>query len=1131
MKSKSVLLSVCLLIALGITKIAHDAKLRPTADGIESPSAKAQPFKRGPRAEMSPPPEPIPGITMYDRIEDAPAWTIRYGKEFWKRPQTEASASGPGTQANFDIGDVIGRVSHAVRRDDASGLPTLNANTYTAVFTERGFTITPHAYVGEAPLPASHSSQGKGERSQLAMMPVYEPDLSAASEFETTLVRAGDNILYAAPVSDTPSSFIGNTGQRLLNAEQGLIEHFEAEANGVEVTWILDQRPPEGAAFDVSFRLTGLSVLRAEVNGGYILGDATGNAKVRISEATLVDAAGTKMSMPLELTDGQFNIHVPEPTLARLAFPIAIDPTVGPAVELTMARATEVQHEPSVAWNGNVSQPQYLVVWQDARNYATESREAIYATRVLPSGRVVDTSGIRISSASLSGSSVWPRVASNGDDWLVAWEYWVSGSNNDIYGARVTAGGTVGGHFTICNDGNYQRAPYVGAAGTNYFVAWLDSRHGFYGTAEDVFGARIPIGTNVYPANGAGICLADWRHSNGNVAGRNRARVAGNGTDFLVVWDGWKPNTSFVNVYGSKISPSGSTNWSVTTGSPGCSALLDGGDMMAGFPSVAGQNGTWFVAWEEGRDVSGCFESEPIAKIIGALLSVDGSSNLVVGANVALTRTNSGWNYPDCTQEHSPVVAGNGSAYMVAWTTSDANHQIVGGRVSAAGAALDVDGFVIANTPETELDFAIAGSPGTSDYMFVWAGGNVTEPEPGAGHSLDIFASRISSNAPPSNVRDRFLVSTATVHPVQYNPAVSGDNPCVVVWEQIQGGSNFEIYGSRLATDGSGLDPNGIAIATNASNDLRPAIAGVGAGKLVVWDRGGVVYGRLVEQNSGNVVLGSELTIRNTGGSTAQLPSVAFNDSSSPLNWLVVWEENTTGYWQIKGATVTWTGSGSPTVNTHFSLHQATSSYKRNPSVGSDNSKYLVAWEDVTTSDIHGQMVTTSGTLSGSQVTIASSSFNPMKVPSIAGRAGTGFIVVYEDRPYTGSDTSNIAGVPVSTSGTVGTASLLASTNGIQQVPSIGNNGSTTFLATWTIDQMSSGFDVQACRLSIVSGGGGSLTLNVADPNGFVLNNQLSSTQIFTSVGASSANTDYVVAYEHSVPTIGSRIRANIIVP
>jgi hypothetical protein len=249
------------------------------------------------------------------------------------------------------------------------------------------------------------------------------------------------------------------------------------------------------------------------------------------------------------------------------------------------------------------------------------------------------------------------------------------------------------------------------------------------------------------------------------------------------------------------------------------------------------------------------------------------------------------------------------------------------------------------------------------------------------------------------------------------------------------------------------------------------------------------------------------------------------------LNWLVVWEENTTGYWQIKGATVTWTGSGSPTVNTHFSLHQPTSSYKRNPSVGSDNSKYLVAWEDVTTSDIHGQMVTTSGTLSGSQVTIASSSFNPMKVPSIAGRAGTGFIVVYEDRPYTGSDTSNIAGVPVSTSGTVGTASLLASTNGIQQVPSIGNNGSTTFLATWTIDQMSSGFDVQACRLSIVSGGGGSLTLNVADPNGFVLNNQLSSTQIFTSVGASSANTDYVVAYEHSVPTIGSRIRANIIVP
>jgi hypothetical protein len=1122
MKKKSVLLSVCLLIALAITKIAYDAKVRHRTANSGSPPAPTLPLKVGARAEKNPPPKLLPGITMYERIEDAPAWTIRYGKEFWKRPQTQSAAGSAGTHANFDIGDVIGRVSHAIRKDHASGLPALNAGTYGAVFTERGFTITPHAYVGDQPLPASRTTE-EGERSRPAAVPIYEPDVSARSDFETTLVRAGNEILYSSP-ADIPSSFIGNTSQRLLNQDKGLIEHFEAGAGGIEVTWVLNQPPANGDPLDLSFRLTGLSVLRAEDEGGYVLGDTTGNPKVRISEVTLVDAGGTKVNVPLHFSDGQFNIHVSEPTLAGLTFPIAIDPTIGPAVELAMSRATDVQHEPAVAWNGNASEPRYLVVWQDARNYP--QKHAIYGARVMANGRVVDTSGIRISSSSLTNEAVWPRVASNGDDWLVVWEYWTGTFNNDIYGARVAAGGTVGSHFVICNDGNYQRAPQVGAAGTNYFTVWLDSRHGSYGTAEDVFGARIPVGTTAYPANGAGVCLSDWRYSWGDVAGRNRARVAGNGTDFLVIWDGWKPDTDFPNVYGAKISASGSTNWTVTTGALGCSALIDGGAVMAGFPSLAGQNGTWFVAWQEYHMVIPCSSVGPYSKIHGALLSVNASSNLVVGASVAFSRTNSGFNYPDCANEHNPVVAGNGSGYMVAWNSSDSQHEIVGSRVSSTGTVLDIDGFVIANTPETEIDFAIAGS--TNDYLFVWAGGNVSEPEPGAGHVLDIYAARISTNAPPSNVRDRFVVSTMPFSG-QLSPSVSGYNPCFVVWEHLQG-SNYDLYGARINSDGNSPDPNGIMISTNAANDLRPSVAGSAGLTLVVWERGGTIYGKSLEVNSGVVTVGPETTIRSGYGFTAQLPAVAGVHGSS-INWLVAYEDNSSAYWQIRGNIVTWTGSAL-SVNSTFLINNyyANAVDQRNVSVGTDDTRYLVAWEYSANNDIYGQIVGTNGVNSGGTLTLASSFYNPLKYPSVAGRANTGFVVVYEDRPYTGSDLSNISGVPVSTNGTVGTATSIVYTNAAQYIPVVANNGSSTFLVAWHDERSSSSFDVYGSRVSIVSGGG-SLSLSVADPGGFVINNELLSHQSAPAIGTCDLTYTYLVAYDHYVPTTGYRVRASLITP
>src|SRR6476469_4002030 len=80
-------------------------------------------------------------------------------------------------------------------------------------------------------------------------------------------------------------------------------------------------------------------------------------------------------------------------------------------------------------------------------------------------------------------------VASDGTDFFVVWkDYRGSSDFGDIYGARVTAGGVVldGEGIPIATLSSEQEAPSVVFYGTNFFVAWQDSRDpnlpGIYGT-------------------------------------------------------------------------------------------------------------------------------------------------------------------------------------------------------------------------------------------------------------------------------------------------------------------------------------------------------------------------------------------------------------------------------------------------------------------------------------------------------------------------------------------------------------------------------------------------------------------------------------------------------------------------
>jgi hypothetical protein len=99
-----------------------------------------------------------------------------------------------------------------------------------------------------------------------------------------------------------------------------------------------------------------------------------------------------------------------------------------------VSTVVERQENPSVASNGT----DYFVMWSDILGVGGRD---IYGSRVASDGTVLDPAGIAVSTAA-SGQQR-PSVASNGTSYFAAWQDWRSGTDWNIYGARVASDGTV----------------------------------------------------------------------------------------------------------------------------------------------------------------------------------------------------------------------------------------------------------------------------------------------------------------------------------------------------------------------------------------------------------------------------------------------------------------------------------------------------------------------------------------------------------------------------------------------------------------------------------------------------------------------------------------------------------------
>jgi len=176
-----------------------------------------------------------------------------------------------------------------------------------------------------------------------------------------------------------------------------------------------------------------------------------------------------------------------------------------------------------------------LVVWADPDGWAT---------RIDPSGNILDTAGILICNA--PGSQAEPAVAFDGTNWLVTWQDIRSAAYYDIYAARVTPDGTVldPGGFLVSGAQYSQFNPAVAWDGTNFVVAWQDYRD----IKFDIYASRVSSAGAVLDPDGIMVARqAMYQRYPDAASGLGRT---------LLVWERWD-STGCAGIWGARLDNAG----------------------------------------------------------------------------------------------------------------------------------------------------------------------------------------------------------------------------------------------------------------------------------------------------------------------------------------------------------------------------------------------------------------------------------------------------------------------------------------------------------------------------------------------------------------------------------------------
>lgn len=923
----TVVLILSLLTTIWRWRRESSAQIQPAHPASELASVSAD--------QSRPAPKPPQGPVRYlDKVTELSAWAVPYGREFWRAKSTSKeplSLSGNGPAPAFDLGSVIDRVSHAFSAAPGDSVVRAHDLRFGVELSEAGLTLMPARYTGTSLGNGSPTGMDPAER--VKPQAQFAPDASTRAVFQTTRVQVGGEAVY----DGAPRQYevVGNVAQALLHESSGLVEHYAVQSEGVEVSWILAQRPASGGV-TVEARLDGVQYEAQEGNTTFFT-DAQGERRVRVGAVELVDANGVRTAIPAQWTGNQLRVDVSAEQLAQSAFPVAIDPVVGPAFQLLSDLEPFSQVFQQAAWNGT----NYLFVW---KNYYSEDMTnfvgSIRGTIVNATGSVVTLGGFTIRDViedeGNSDTCFYPTVASAGGQFLVVWEdireHGSDGMHGDLYMTRVSNSGTVenpDGVVCVANpyvpdgygyfaDRDRALLPRAASNGTNYFVIWTQWLNDTNcAGCQDIHGVMV---------SGGGSAGSQFVVYSNAARYEGWANATSDGTNYMAIWgttdDGW-----YHHIGARPVSAAGSLgtffeydDYEITWSIPRIAYSKASGNYLTTFWSI----------WD--------FYTLKCSRFLadGSLVS---PSAVTVGYAGEMG------------------IASDGTNYLV---TYGANGSIVGKRVSAStGSVMDSTAVLISCS---RSPFWLESTYGY-DYVVSWTDGTWYTETISDLTTNDIWMTRVAFTNQPLICKPVSVLSQPSTTSGDCSVAYN-NGKYMIVWNTSASG-DYDVKGTLLTGDGFPLTPNGINIITATGTQRQPNVAAftstsnaLGYGFFVSWVSSASpagTYGTRVSSHgsvmdSGGILLGA--------GSGCLFPSaVAINSTL-----LVVWQHLVTGGYHIKGARVT--PGGTVLDSTPLAINNGTGS-QRYPRVSTLGTDFMVVWSEAHASgrDIYATRTDTSGAI------------------------------------------------------------------------------------------------------------------------------------------------------------------------
>jgi hypothetical protein len=704
------------------------------------------------------------------------------------------------------------------------------------------------------------------------------------------------------------------------------------------------------------------------------------------------------------LAGPMFGETSPALALTRAVDLTSPDATVGPPHQVTDPVPGVPQTAgtgPGLAFDGS----NYLAAWQDDRG-------GIWASRVTPSGEVLDPVGVSVNDRAYGTD---PTIASDGTNFLVVWT-----DGQAVVARRVSPDGTVldARNITLTDDTSGLGGASVDFDGTNYLVVW--TRWAADGTTlSDVAGRRVaPSGTVVDPDDL--VISATPSH-------QIHPRIAFNGTHHLVVWqtdltDASDIHGTLVTTDGTPVSPDG--------------VPISTAPSMQSNPVVTAVGTSYYVAWDDRRP-------DAPAGVYGTLVDAAGTAVDPAGTPIA-------------TGGGNAAVASNGTDILVTWDLGASASRAA--RIDASGTVLDPSGFPLPSL--VRMGVASDGA----DYFVAGLAMSLTPPTV----TSHVGGTRVT---PAGAVLDPTPITIAIAANAQRQlDMASGGDDRLVVWIDNRPDAPG-LYGGRVGPDGEILDGTGFPIALG-TRITAPAVAFDGERFLVTWADGvswdgtTAIFAALVTTAA---EVSAPITISTPDVGDVADPAVAFGGGTFLVAWGHFESSEFSSRGQVLASRVSTDGvvldpEGVPVTSDAW-MWAAT------PSIAFGDSEFLIVWEQATSSsptghDIFGARVTTAGGVVDVGGFPISDAPDDQFRPDIAWN-GDRYLAVWEVRPSGSleSDPTDVRGARVTGDGVVEDQAPLAIAIGPedQRAPSVAANG--PFLVTWTQRREDGDTDVLATEV------------------------------------------------------------------